>query len=659
MATDKVLLEVLNNRFTGIVEEMGYIIHRASFTVFIKETWDFDSALVSTDGEIFCYPRNIGVTNMLGMHMGDAIRAVGGVEPGDVIVTNDPHRTRGMCTHLPDIMMFKPLFAGGRLLCFAWCFIHSSDVGGLVPGSISPTAFDKFQEGLSIPPMKLVKAGKLNQELLDMILANVRIPEQNWGDMKALLAALTTAERRMDDVVAQYGEEAIRTAIPDLLDYGERRARQIFAAIPDGDYEFSDYVEGELFSAYHVRIKVRVEVRGSDVRLDFSGTDPQVRAAFNLPTYDKPNQWVVLGIVNYLRTTDRSLPLNRGILRPVSVAIPKGSVLNPLPFVATGVRHACGYRVSDAVLGALSQAMPQQIPAAGAGQVAIVLLSHLDGETGTYKVNVLQPMQGGCGGRPTKDGIDGVNFSAGSLRNVPTESIELEAPVFVRRYMLRDDAAPGRWRGGAGVVFEFEINVPNTIITARGMERLRLRPWGRTGASPGEVSGTVVNPGTPDEQVVGKIDVLKLAPGDVVRIVSPGGGGYGDPFERDPEMVRQDVANGFVSTAAAAAVYGVVLRDGTTVDVDATRRRRLERAPVTTAPFSYGREREEYERRLPPAVQDVVATELLAYSGSYRHFLKERVYDALLANGAVDLDAVLLRERVRAIVKAIRTKESA
>ena len=134
MATDKVLLEVLNNRFTGIVEEMGYIIHRASFTVFIKETWDFDSALVSTDGEIFCYPRNIGVTNMLGMRMDDAIRAVGDVEPGDVIVTNDPHRTRGMCTHLPDIMMFKPLFAGGRLLCFAWCFIHSSDVGGLVPG---------------------------------------------------------------------------------------------------------------------------------------------------------------------------------------------------------------------------------------------------------------------------------------------------------------------------------------------------------------------------------------------------------------------------------------------------------------------------------------------------------------------------------------------
>src|SRR5262249_13081435 len=297
--------------------------------------------------------------------------------------------------------------------------------------------------------------------------------------------------------------------------------------------------------------------------------------------------------------------------------------------------------------------------AGGGGEVGMVLLADLEGERGTYKVNVLQPMQGGCGGRPTKDGIDGVNFSAGSLRNVPTESIELEAPVFVRRYMLRDGAAPGRWRGGAGVVFEFEINAPNTIITARGMERLRLRPWGRAGAGPGEVSGTVVNPGTPDEQIVGKIDVLKLTPGDVVRIVAPGGGGYGDRFDREPELVRQDVANGFVSAADAAAVYGVVLRGDLAVDVDATRRRRQERASVTMAPFNYGREREEYERRLPPAVQDVVATELLAYSGSYRHFLKERVYDALLANGVIDVDAGVLRERVRAIVKAIRTKESA
>jgi N-methylhydantoinase B len=654
MATDKILLEVLNNRFTGIVEEMGYIIHRASFTVFVKETWDFDSALVTPEGEIFCYPRNIGVTNMLGMHMGDAIRCFTDYQPGDVVVTNDPHRTRGMCTHLPDIMMFRPIFAGGRLLGFAWCFIHSSDVGGLVPGSISPTAFDKFQEGISIPPTKLFKAGVLNQELLDLILANCRIPEQNWGDMKALVAALTVCERRMGDVVAQYGEDVVREAIPDLLDYGERRARQIFEAIPDGSYDFWDYIEGDLFARHHVRVKVRVEVKGSEILLDFTGTDPQLRAALNMPTYDKPNQWLVLGIVNYLRTTDRALPLNRGILRPVRVTAPKGSLLNPLPGVATGVRHATGYRVSDAVLGALSQAVPRQIPAAGAGQVAIVLLAHLDAETGNYKVNVLQPMQGGCGGRPTKDGIDGVNFSAGSLRNVPTESIELEAPVFVKRYMLIDEVADGEYRGGAGVVFEFQVDAPNTIITARGMERFHVRPWGRAGAGPGTLASAVANPGTPDERDIGKIDVLKLKPGDTVRIVSPGGGGYGDPLARDGARVQEDVAGGFVTEADATARYGVVMRGGA-VDVPATARLRESRRRRAVPPFSFGPEREAYERRLPPAVQDAVGVELLDHPASYRHFLKEGIYDALEANGPLDLDPVMLRERIRAIVKTIRS----
>src|SRR5581483_4628970 len=214
----------------------------------------------------------------------------------------------------------------------------------------------------------------------------------------------------------------------------------------------------------------------------------------NMPSYGKPNQWLVLGIVNYLRTTDSTLPLNRGILRPVSVTVPEGSVLNPLPFAASGARHTTGYRVSDSVLGALSQAVPERILAAGAGQVAIVLLSHLDPHTGAYKVNVLQPMQGGSGGRPTKDGIDGVNFSAGSLRNVPTEAIELEAPVFVTRYMLSEDTAAGRYRGGAAVTFEFQVSAPNTIVTARGMDRFRIRPWGRKGGQPGTLGETLLNP---------------------------------------------------------------------------------------------------------------------------------------------------------------------
>ena len=616
MAIDKVLLEVLNNHFTGVVEEMGYVIHRAAFTVFIKETWDFDAALVTADGEIFCYPRNIGVTNMLGMHMGAAIEAVGPLEPGDVVVTNDPRSTLGMCTHLPDIMLFKPLFHEGRLLCFAWCFIHSSDVGGLVPGSIAPTAFDRYQEGISIKPAKLFSRGELNRDLLDMILNNCRIPEQNWGDMKALIAALTTSERRMGQLLTRYGFDTLRDGINSLLDYGEDRARAVLAKVPDGTYEFSDYVEVDYVSPFHQRIRVALTVSGSDIHLDFAGTDPEVRAAINLPSFGRTNQWIVLGIVNFLRTSDRDLPLNRGILRSVTVDVPEGSLLNPSPVAATGVRHVTGYRVSDAVLGALSQAVPERIPAAGAGQVAIVLFSHLDPGTGTYKVSVLQPMQGGCGGRPTKDGIDGVNFSAGSLRNVPTESIELEAPVFVERYMLSDDAAAGEYRGGAGVVFEFRCLASDAIVTARGMDRFKLRPFGRKGAEPGTLGSAVLNPDTAKARTLNKIDILKLQAGDVVRIVSPGGGGYGDPSARDPDAVRRDAENGFRTGAGAED-------------------------PSTE--FVFGPERAAYEAMLTPALQDTLARLLKLKPISARQYLRGRIYQVACddpALAALDGDAL-------------------
>ncbi|MGF7162868.1 N-methylhydantoinase B [Rhodoligotrophos appendicifer] len=637
MSTDKVQLEIFNNHFNGIVEEMGYVIHRAAYTVFVKETWDFDTSLITKEGEIFCHPRNIGVGNMIGIDMGPAIACIDTYEPGDIIVTNDPKTTQGMCTHMPDIMLFKPLFYEDRLLCFAWCFVHSSDVGGLVPGSISPAAFDRYQEGICIPPTKLYSRGVLNEGLRDLILANCRIPEQNWGDMRALLASLTICERRMGHLVSRYGFDAVDDGIYSLLDYGESRAREILSKIPDGEYDFHDYVEVDYVSPYHVRLNVKLIVAGDSVTLDFSGTDPQVRAALNIPSFGRPNQWLVLAIVNFLRTTDPSLPLNRGILRSTSVKAPPGSVLNPTATAATGVRHTTGYRVADAVLGALSQAVPDAIPAAGAGQVAIVLFSHLDPSTGNYMVSVLQPMQGGSGARPIKDGIDGVNFSAGTLRNVPTESIELEAPVFVTKYMLMDEAAAGQYRGGTGVVLEFKCLASEAIVTARGMDRFKLRPYGRKGAEAGTLGSCILDPGTPKERQISKIEVLKLERGDVVRIYSPGGGGYGEPRDREPAKVLHDVVNSFVTPAAAEEIYGVVLSDGA---VDDTRteaaRHRLNEAP-RGAEFSFGKERIAYEQVLTPAFQDLVAALLADRPASVRQYARGRLY------GMIERDPDILR----------------
>ncbi len=655
MPVDNVLVEILNNHFNGIVEEMGYVIHRAAYTVFVKETWDFDTSLITKDGAIFCHPRNIGVGNMIGIDMGPAIACIDNYEPGDVIVTNDPRTTQGLCTHMPDIMLFKPLFFEGKLLCFAWCFVHSSDVGGLVPGSISPAAFDCYQEGVCIPPTKLVSRGVLNTGLRDLILANCRIPDQNWGDMKALLASLTVCERRMGQIVGRYGFDVIAEGIDALMDYGERRARSIISKIPDGAYSFHDYVEADYVSPYYLRVKVTVVVAGDTVKLDFTGTDPQVRAALNLPSFGRPNQWLVLGIVNFLRTSDPNLPLNRGILRSTSVEVPYGSVLNPTPTAATGVRHTTGYRVADAVLGALSQAVPDAIPAAGAGQVAIVLFSYIDPSTGSYKVSVLQPMQGGSGARPAKDGIDGVNFSAGTLRNVPTEAIELEAQVYVERYMLEDEAAIGEYRGGSAVVLEFRCLAAEAIVTARGMDRFKIRPNGRIGGEPGALGSCTLNPGTDRERPHGKIEMLSLEYGDVVRISSPGGCGYGEAAKRLPSSVLNDVLNGFTTPAEAERDYGVVIVAGA-VDEAATQAARAARGEsLAPEPFVFGPERLAYEQSFPASVQDLVAALLAERAVATRQYARGRLYTMLKGRPALltlpppELQAALVTELDRVL----------
>ncbi len=655
MNIDKVLLEILGNRFTGIVEEMGYVIHRAAFTTFVKETWDFDSGLITRDGEVFAYPRNIGVTNMLSMNMKAAIGCFDRYDPGDVVITNDPIHARGMSTHLPDYMMFRPIFSDGRLICFAWCFVHSSDVGGIVPGSIAPHASDRFQEGVVIPPVKLFRAGALDSEMRRFILANCRIPTQNWGDISALTAALATAERRLGDCFAQYGTDKIEQAIGALLDYGEARARAVIAELPDGRFEFSDYLEGNLLKTHNVRLKLALEKSGSDILLDFSGTDPQVNAAFNLPTHGMVNQFLVLGIVNFLRTSDPGIPFNRGMVRPIRVKTPEGSILNPTRFAATGIRYTTALRVSDIVMGALSQMAPKRIPAAGSGQMGLLTLSDLEPETGNFVVHVLEPLQGGSGGRPGRDGIDGVNFSGGALRNAPVEALELDAPIFVTGYRLNDEVAPGRWRGGSGVLFECQLLSPHAQISSRGWDRFQIRPWGREGGHAGPLGSTAIVDASGRERPIEKIEVLKLTPGDTVRVISPGGGGYGDPLERDPNAVLLDVEDGFVTMQEARESYGVVIAQGV-VNSAATAKLRAEMAAgrPPLAAFTYGPEREAYEAKLPEAFQDLVNKVLADEPASSRLYLRDIIYRRVLERGRAGLDEAALRKLTAELAEATR-----
>jgi len=644
--TDKVFLEILNNRLNGITSEMGHIIHKASFTPFIKEAWDFGEALVNLKGEIFSYPKDIGVAFMATALMDELVALFRkDCQPGDVLVCNDPNNSGGLCTHLPDMHLLKPIFWKDELLCFSWTFIHSSDVGGLVPGSIAPSAYDIFQEGIRIPPMKLYKAGVLNKYLLEVFLANGRIPFYNWGDLKALLSAMDIAEKRLHDTIEKYGVERVRTGMEDLLRWGEERARQIISKMPDGAYEFHDYIELDITGEPPARIKLRLEIKGDEMHLDFTGTDPQVRAALNLPTEGKNHHFINAAVFNFFHSIDKSAPLNRGMVRPLRLTIPQGTIINPEKYAAVGVRFATAVRVMDIIIAALSLATDSSdkqvegrgiLPSAGSGMLGVSLLSYVDPRTGETKVNVLQPMWGGSGARPTKDGIDGADFAAGFMRNIPAETSEAEMPMLVHEYKLSAKApAPGKYRGGLGIDFAFQVFTPNAIVTARGMERFQFRPWGRKGGGAGTLCETLINPHTPEERSIGKVtSALHPAPGDVVAINTPGGGGFGDPYEREPAKVLKDVSEDLLSIETARRDYGVVITPDLKVDEKATAAVRSDR-PVgrKAGEFTYGPERDAYEAAFPSEVQDALAKALLSVPTSQRQFYKTRVWAKVTDNG--------------------------
>lgn len=620
---DRVFLEIFKNRVQAIAEEMANVVLRTGFTVFVKETADFGTFLLSPAGETFGSPVVTGVNLSLGIPGEDVIAAIEEWREGDIVITNDPYSTGGMATHLADVYLLKPIFAEGRILGFGCCFVHSSDVGGKVPGSISPTCYDIYQEGIRIAPVKLYEQGVLNEEVLRVFLDNCRIPEQNWGDLKALMAALHTGERRMLELVRRYGVEAVEDGVAALLNYAEQQVRELIRQIPDGEYHFWDYMEGGP-GGYPVRLRCRLVVEGDGILMDFEGTDPQVRAAINLPSCGKQGHYMLVPtLVRYFRTLDPAIPWNTGMVRMIRNIAPPGSLLNPEHPAAVGVRAATFIRLMDVVNGALSLSQPQKLPAAGAGQACIVLLALNDMRTGQRKVGVIQPVCGGSGARPMRDGIDGMDFAVGYLRNVPAETLETDMPIVIERYGLRPDSGgPGQFRGGCGIELSLRVFSPDTVLTARGMERMEFQPWGRLGGVPGAAGTAEKNRGTPQAELTGRIDELLLQPGDTVTFLSQGGGGYGQPLRRIPEQVLWDVRRGLVSAEAARTQYGVAIVEG---EIDQAETARLRSGQVgELRPFSFGDRREQFEKIWSDERQTALVRALMEYPPALRNYLRQR-----------------------------------
>jgi len=631
MTVDKVTLEILRNYFQAIVEDMARVVERTSFTTFVKETADFSTGLIAPSGEYVAYPWRLGAVPFLGINMRKAIDFTPHYDEGDILIMNDPYTTGALCTHLPDIHLMKPIFSGGEIVAFAYAFIHSSDIGGTVPASVWPRARELFQEGLRLRPTKLFRAGVVNQDVLNIFADNSRIPEMNWGDIKAMVAAVNTCERRVHETIGKFGRDVVKDGIVDLLDHVAERAQQALATIPDGSYSFLDYMEDDMVSEVPIRIAVTMTAKGGRVHLDYTGTDPQVSAALNVPSDGGPHPFMCQTLLAYIFTQDRDIPKAGSVMRPITMTLPRGTVVNPEFPGACGVRFGTALRASDAVLGALVQAVPGSVPAAPAGAISPVVCSLMNPATGRRHVTVVEPMIGGGGAGARADGVHGCDPTQGFLRNTPVESIEADVPIVMRRYdLIPDSGGPGRHRGGMGIRMDFQVFHPDAIVTARGQERFKFQPWGVAGGSCGTAGATIVNPGGPEPRDIGKIDYLPLRPGDVVSILAPAGGGHGDPLERDPELVAIDVLAGLVSEGAAFEAYGVMLHHGK-VDATATveRRAQLRAARAPRDGFDYGPFRRRLEERWPVDVSGECARLVNTLPTAVRDYAKHRVFEAV------------------------------
>ena len=648
MAIDKVMLEILANHCAAAAESMAFTLYRTAHSTFVKETEDFTTGLTTPDGQTFATPTDLGATWFVGLNYGNVIRVFDDYEDGDICMTNDPY-SGYVCTHPPDMHLWKPVFHEGEIVCFAVGHVHNTDVGGAVPASLSRTLTEVHQEGIRIPPTKLYSAGVLNQPILDVIRTNVRVPDQNWGDLKAQVAAMNTGERKVKEIIARFGIEAFRQGMYDLLDYAEAQTRALVRTLPDGVYRFADYLDEDSAGGHPCRIALKLTIDGDGIEFDFTGSDPQLESSINMPTGGDPRHILMMVGLDYvLYSLDPSILLNSGMTRVCNCILPKGTIVNPEFPAAVGMRSLTEARVMDVIFGAFAQVAPERLPACPASGGPIMNVNSVDHRTGRRVVASIDPISGGAGGNPHEDGADGSGANSSFLKNTPVEINEAEVPIRILRYGLtRDSAGAGRYRGGAATELEFRVYAPNTKITARNRDRTRFRAWGIVGGKAGGPSSFLLNPGSNREVDLGNTDILTVDPGDVIKIACGGAAGWGNPWERPAENVLMDVKRGFVSPEGADRDYGVVLSNGGVDETATERRRQVMRAETNDGFFDFGEEREEFEKVWTEANYCALTEGLAALPTHWRFFIKGRVFEAMAALDPAE------RDRDETVVSAI------
>ena len=516
---DPIKLEVFKNLLASVAEEMGVALCRTGHSPNIKERRDYSCAIFDGGGEMIAQAAHIPV------HLGSMPLAVKGamegrhVGPGDTIILNDPYRGG---THLPDITLISPVFGdeGPSPLFFVANRAHHADVGGMAPGSMG-MATEIFQEGIRIPPVMLVEGGTLNRDVVDLLLVNVRTPQEREGDLEAQLAANETGRRRLLEIVARYGADETLHYMEELKAYAERMTREAIRRISDGRYSFEDYLDDDGITTEPVRIAVTVTVTGDQAVIDFTGTSPQVAGSVNA-VYA-----VTLSAVFYVFRclVDFDIPSNAGCMVPLTVVAPTGTVVNAVPPAAVaGGNVEMSQRIVDVLLGALAKALPDRIPAASAGTMSNLMIGGYDPERGRNYA-YYETIAGGMGARPTRDGLDAIQTHMTNTWNTPIEALEHAYPIRVLRYEIRrGSGGKGKYRGGDGIRRDFQLLTGATVGLLS--DRRRFRPYGLHGGESGQAGESILM--TPsEERPLGSKFHIRVGAGEVISIRTPGGGGHG------------------------------------------------------------------------------------------------------------------------------------
>ena len=550
MATDPIVRELIYKGLVTVADNMILTVVRTSRSTVVKNNLDFSASVCDGEGRLAAQGLALPV------HLGATMPALKGcldyygedVQPGDIFANNDPYSG---ASHLNDIFMFRPVFKDGERIAFLSIILHHTDMGGRVPGGNAPDSTEIFQEGLRIPPTKIVEGGKPNTTLLRLIETNVRVPDKVLGDVRSQIAALEVGERQLLKQVEAWSADELRAALADQIDYAERLTRAGIEALPDGTVEFTDWNDDDGAGGGPVRIHVRLSVAGDEVEVDFTGTSPQTSGALN------PNYWftVSCAYAAIRSALDPEIPNNSGFYRPIRVIAPEGSFVNPRFPAPVGARGQSGYRCRTAVLGALAKLMPGQVPACPGGSEFGIVFAGNDSDGARFLFLEFHNVTG-HGGGPDRDGQEAGPFALGAPANVPVEVIEAENPLLVETYgFLPDTGGPGKHRGALGVVRQYRLLAGETMVQVRSDRQLH-RPWGLFGGKGGGPGRCILNPGAGAERLPSKF-LRTLPAGSVFRSEMPGSGGYGDPFERDPARVVEDVRQEKMTRAHALAEYGV------------------------------------------------------------------------------------------------------